>query len=402
MGKTPNLIIIGGGILQRETLFECENRGWGKVLVDGDQNCSCSKSPYFNRDYFIQSGDFHNPKTVLSDVKKFLSKNRHVKPMGVYTQGCDSAYAVAYVAEGLGLPNIGVDVAFRTNNKIAMRKAFEKFGVPQPKFMVDDIGTMAFPLVFKSVDNCASRGLTIVREESQIPKAVVTSLKYSHDKRVLVEEFIDGEEYSVDTIVYKGKVYPAGISDRVFLNKDNYAIQNGSITPSFLSEEKQKRMYWIMQDCADALGVRWGALKGDLIASGHDIKVLEVTARLSGGFDSQYRKPYSYGVNLIKATIDLACGLPLDFSDLIPRWVKFSQTFTVFPKPGVIKEIRGYEETERIPGIRQIFMVKNVGDVVDYKHCADRVVHIVACRDTYEQLQETVKTAQETLQFITE
>jgi hypothetical protein len=158
-----------------------------------------------------------------------------------------------------------------------------------------------------------------------------------------------------------------------------------------------------MQDCADALGVKWGALKGDLIVDkDNQIKVLEVTARLSGGFDSQFRKPLSYGINLIKATIDLACGKELDFADLIPRWSKFSQTFTVFPKPGIIKEIRGEEELRKIPGIKMVSITKHVGELVEYKTCADRVIHIVASADTYEDLQKIIKRARETIQFITE
>jgi biotin carboxylase len=189
----------------------------------------------------------------------------------------------------------------------------------------------------------------------------------------------------------------------VFLPKTSYAVQDGSITPSFLPAETQQRMYWIMQDCADALGVKWGALKGDLIIDkDNKIYVLEVTARLSGGFDSQFRKPYSYGINLIKATIDLACGKELDFADLIPKWSKFSQTFTVFPKPGIIKDIVGLDELRKIPGIKQVFLTKHIGELVEYKTCADRVIHIIAVDDTYEGLQKTIKLARETVKFITE
>jgi biotin carboxylase len=149
--------------------------------------------------------------------------------------------------------------------------------------------------------------------------------------------------------------------------------------------------------------VKWGALKGDLIVdSNNKVYVLEVCARLSGGFDSQYRKPYSYGINLIKATIDLACGKELDFTDLIPKWSKFSQTFTVFPKPGIIKEIKGEAELRKIPGIKKVFITKHVGELVEYKTCADRVVHIVACADTYEDLQKCINKARKTIQFITE
>jgi len=395
-GKYPNLLIIGGGSLQYETLVQCNSLGLGKILVDADPFCYCARSPIFNNDYFIKAST-RDYKLVLSKVKEWLKKHKDVRIVGVYTQGQDFAYTVAYVAKHLGLPSIGVDVAFRTNNKIAMREAFEKAGIPQPRFR--DVN---YPCVIKATDNCASRGLTILKNPKGLEEAISLAKKYSTDGKYIQEEFIDGEEYSVDTVVYKGVVYPCGISDRIFLPKDNFAVQDGSITPSFLSEEIQQRMYWVMQDCADALGVKWGAFKGDLILDkDNHVKVLEVTARLSGGFDSQYRKPYSFGINLIKATIDLACGKELDFSDLIPKWNKFSQTFTVFPKPGIIKEIRGLDELKKIPGIRNYFLTKDVGDVVEYKHCADRVIHIIACRDTYKELQETIQKAKETVQFIT-
>lgn len=398
--KRPNLLIIGGGVLQHQTLVECCKLGLGKTLVDQDPDCYCARSPLFNQDYFIKAST-KNPQEVLSQTKKWLKEHRDVKIVGVYTQGQDCAVTVAYVAKRLGLPSIGDDVAYRTNNKLAMRSILGAAGIPQPAW--GSRAKLSYPFVIKSTDNCASRGVTIVRKYEEIDRALKLAVSNSSDGRYLEEQFIDGKEYSVDTVVYKGIVYPGGISDRVFLDKNEYAIQDGSITPSFLPAEIQQRMYWIMQDCADALGVKWGALKGDLIVdSNNKVYVLEVCARLSGGFDSQFRKPYSYGINLIKATIDLACGKELDFTDLIPKWSKFSQTFTVFPKPGIIKEIRGEEELKKITGIKQVFITKKVGDKVDYKNCADRVIHIVACRDSYTELQETIQQAKDTIQFITE
>jgi biotin carboxylase len=238
-GRYKNLLIIGGSELQYETLVQCNEMGLGKILVDGNPNCYCARSPIFNSNYFIHAST-KDPKEVLSQTKEWLKKHRNVKIVGVYTQGTDAAVTVAYVAKRLGLPSIGDDVAYRTNNKIAMRKAFEKAGIPQPRF------EGKFPVVVKSTDNCASRGLTIVKDHGKLDEAISHAIKYSSDGKYLVEEFIDGDEYSVDTVVYKGVVYPGGISDRVFLPKTNYAIQDGSITPSFLPAETQQRIYWVM------------------------------------------------------------------------------------------------------------------------------------------------------------
>ena len=75
--KRPNLLIIGGGSLQHQTLIECSNLDLGKILVDGNTNCFCANSPYLNPDYFIHA-DVRNPKLVLSEVKKWLGRNRKV------------------------------------------------------------------------------------------------------------------------------------------------------------------------------------------------------------------------------------------------------------------------------------------------------------------------------------
>jgi len=396
--KSKYLLIIGGGLLQEQTLVECNKLGLRKIIVDGNEDCYCSKSPYFNKDNFILA-DISKPDLVLYQLKKWLRVHR-ANIVGVYTQGCDFTYTVAYVAKKLGLPSIGLETAYLSHNKLAMRERFKDCNIRQP-FVYSDTHFISFPLVVKPTDNCASRGITIVNHQNKLSQAIEYAKHFSSDGKYLVEEFIDGKEYSVDTIVYKGKVYPAGISDRVFLEKNNYAIQDGSLTPSLLPAQLQERMYEVMQDCATALGVKWGALKGDLIVRDNKVYVLEVTTRLSGGFDSQFRKPYSLGINLIKATIDLACGKELDFSDIVPKWNKCSATFSVFPQEGIIRAITGLEELQRLKGIKQVFFTKKIGERVQYKNCADRVVHIVACRNTYNELQETIQKAKETIQFIT-
>ena len=406
-GKRKNLLIIGGGILQYQTIIQASELKLGKILVDGNPDCYCRKSPYFNDDYFIHCST-KDIKGIINKVKQFLKKHR-VKIVGVYTQGCDVEYTVACVAKALGLPGIKPESAFACNNKIEMHQRFSEADIPQAKYAVvdnlkqarDKANELGYPCVIKSVDNCGSRGLTVVNSDLQVNTAFFIAQEYSQDKRVLLEEFLEGNEYSVDTIIYKGKLYPAGISDREFIQKDNYAIQTGSLTPSLLPGITQSGMYWIMKLAARALGVDKGAFKGDLIIHNGAIKVLEVTARLSGGFDSQYRKPYSFGVNLIKATMDIAMGKKLDFSDIIPQWFKYSKTFSLFPKPGIVKEIRGLKEAESIPGVMHIFFMVKEGDKIDYKHCADRVVHIVIMGNTLQELRDTQNKVLSTLRIIT-
>jgi len=242
----------------------------------------------------------------------------------------------------------------------------------------------------KPLDNSASRGMTRLASSDGLKKAIEDAFDSCFaNKAALIEKEIPGQEYSVDTILYQGVLYPAGISDRVFQAKERYAVQSGSRTPSLLPAATQDAMYKKMADAAKAVGISDGAFKGDLIVRSDtgEVEIIEITARTSGGHDSQLRKPLSFGIDLMKATMDIALGQPLDPLDLIPRWVKWSSTFAIFPEPGLVKNISGFDEAMAIPGVVDIAILVKPGDIVKpYTHSATRTNFITCVADTYEQL----------------
>ncbi len=398
------IIVIGGGILQVPTVEIAHSMGLKVCIMDKSKDAPALK---IADDYRLVS-----TKDIEEAIKqaKLFAENHNV--VGVYTQGCDVELTVAKVAEALNLPHINIDSANDCNNKIKMRERLAKHNVSGPKFAWADsyddallkAAQIGYPLVVKSIDNSASRGITIIDNEKKLEAACKEAQKYSfYDKRILLEEYLEGEEYSVDTIVYDGILYPCGISDREFDFSHEYAVQTGSVTPSRLSEDIQEKMYKLMDNAAKAMGITKGAFKGDLILCNNEPKVIEITARLSGGFDSQYRKPYSFGINLIKATIDIAIGNKLDFRDIIPRWVKYSKTVCPFPKPGKIIAISGLDELRKMKGVRNIILNVKVGDIIeDYKHCANRVGYIIISSDSYEDMKELEKQVLDTLDIHTE
>lgn len=393
------LLIIGGGILQVPAVEVAHTMGLKVIVADKSLDAPAMKDADVKAE--LSTKDI---EATIQYAKEFAKSHNLV---GVYTQGCDVEITVAEVAHALGLPGIDVESAYDCNNKIRMRERLAKHNVAGPKFdfahnyedAIEKAKKVGYPLVVKSIDNSASRGIRIIDSEAQLKEACDEAQKYSfYDKRILLEELLVGEEYSVDTVVYEDVLYPAGVSDREFDFSKEFAVQTGSLTPSLLPEEMQEKMYKLMAEAAKAMGIDKGAFKGDLIICDGEPKIIEITARLSGGFDSQYRKPYSFGINLIKATMDIAIGNKLDFRDLIPKWVKYSKTTSPFPKAGKIVAIKGLEETKKLPGVKQVIMVVKEGDVVeDYKHCAHRVGYIVVTGDSYEQLKEREKKALETL-----
>lgn len=394
------ILIIGGGELQIPGLRRAKELGFTTYLLDGSEKCVAKEHADFF--YHVDINDLEGAAEV---AKKLKSEG---KIIAVYTQGHDVAYTVAYAAKAAGLPGIEVESALNCKSKIRMRRLLSKEGVENVRFATaknldearEAVKKVGFPCYVKPVDSWACKGVTKITEEDEIEPTFNEALKFCNfTKEVLIEEELKGEEYSVDTVLYQGKLYPAGVSDRIFLPKEKYAVHIGSRTPSLLPEEVQAAMYEKMDKAAKALLVKDGAFKGDLLVDENGkVRILEVTARTSGGFDSQLRKPFSFGMDLLKATIDIACGLPLDPVDLIPKWVKWSSTISVIHDSGVIVDIQGEEELRKIKGVRDVYFRSKVGDMVKpLVHSAARTNQIISSADTLEDLLKIEDKIRETL-----
>lgn len=398
------LLVVGGGLLQVFALKRAQELGIKTCLADGSETCAAR--PYADHFYLVSTKDIRGMEQL---AKKLVAEG---KISGVYTQGADVEYTVACAARAAGLPGIDPAAALNCNNKIKTRKLLADAGISKIPFVAVEspdealsaIAHIGFPCYVKPADNCASRGMTRLTSVGGLRQAVQEAIEACFSiKMALIERESQGDEYSVDTILYKGILYPAGISDRTFQPKEHYAVQIGSRTPSLLPTKTQDAMYTLMDAAARALGVTDGAFKGDLIVTkAGEVEIIEVTARTSGGHDSQLRKPLSFGIDLMKCTMDIALGSQLNPLDLIPRWVKWSSTFAIFPNPGIVSKISGLKETKALSGVADVTLLIAVGDRIEpYTHSAKRTNFITCVADTHEQLLALEEKIRQTLHIET-
>ncbi|PIN76962.1 hypothetical protein COV17_00215 [Candidatus Woesearchaeota archaeon CG10_big_fil_rev_8_21_14_0_10_36_11] len=405
--EKKGILIVGAGLLQIAAVQKAKELGYYVYITDMNTQSEAAKMA--DEVFAISTKDIG---AHVQLAKRLKAENKIV---AVYTQGCDVEYTVAMAARAAGLPGIDPEAALNCNDKVKMRTVLNEKNVDYVKFasaktneeVIDAVRRVGFPCIIKPLDNSASRGVKVLHEgitDQEIIAAFNDAINFCFmRKEVIIEEFFTGDEYSVDTVMYKGKLFPAGVSDRQFRPVKEYSVQVGSLTPSLLPEKMQADMYTLMEKAALALGVDNGAFKGDLIIINGKPRIIEVTARTSGGFDSQYRKPYSFGIDIIKATIDIAAGKEMDPCDLVSKWMKWSKTTSVFPEPGIIKNIKGLEELEKMSGVRNIFHSMKVGDEVkDYRNCASRINHIVIVADTFDELNKLEDKVHATLQIETE
>jgi biotin carboxylase len=375
---TKELLIIGGGLLLIPTVKVAKSMGLKVTVVD--QNPAAPSAAYADD---LLKASTYNPAEVVSSIREHGWEHRF---SGVFTAGADVEITVAEVAESLGLPGIRPDVAHRTNNKLLTKKALVDAGVPTPRTLsvatgkecVEAASELGLPVVVKPLNNCASRGVSFVEKISDLAAAFENARRFGSNGTILVESFLEGTTHTVEMIVWKKSFHVASIIDTVH-GYPPFFVELYHVNPTRRSASDQAEMVRLAEAAGKAAGIEEGVNKVDIIFGKDGPRVMEMTARLSGGFHCQYTTPLACGTNNIRAAIRIALGEAPDMQDIIPQKKACAISKGVFPRPGVIKSIRGLEEARRIPGVAEIFVLRNIGESVGpYEHGADRPAYIIA------------------------
>ena len=141
---------------------------------------------------------------------------------GIVSFSLESALpTVAYVAKKLGLVSNSEESIKLTQSKFAQRQALEKAGIPVPKYYLieneDNLDNVncRFPVIVKPVDSGGSQGICKVETKDKLEEAYKYAICFSRTSKVIIEEYIDGREFSVEYISHQGKHFFLQITDKV-------------------------------------------------------------------------------------------------------------------------------------------------------------------------------------------
>ncbi len=357
------LLIVGGGIMQVPAVRRAKELGL--TVIVSDYNPSAPAVPL--ADFFVKASTL-NAKETLDEVVKLLDREG-LKLDGVLTVGTDASFTVAVISEKFGLTGISPEVAFRCTNKSAMREALKNAGVPVSKFFsvsneldaVNSFEKLGGVVVVKPADSMGARGVRACETEEEVVEAFRKAKQFSRSGIVVVEEYIEGDELSIDSIVWNGETTITGIADRI-IEFYPYFVETGHIIPSSKPDSVLREAVEVFKKGVNALGITVGAAKGDVKVSDKGVFIGEIAARLSGGFMSGWTYPYSSGVDLMEAVIRIALGFPPQ--DLTPKKKMFVVERSIVAPPGKIIRISGLDKAKRSAGVKELFFDAREGDVV--------------------------------------
>ena len=395
--KNKKIIIIGAGLLQVPAIQIAQDMGLYAIVFDYNKDAHGMKIA--DLPMVVSTRDVDGSVRAARDLSKQMEIN------GVITVGTDASTTVAAVANALGLPGNRFEDAYAASNKIRMRERFKKNNVPQPNFFpvwnyeetIEAFRHLNKPVVLKPADNMGARGVMKVENESDILAAFNRAKSSSPSGEVIIEEYMDGPELSIDMLIYDNEIYVTGVADRI-IEYPPFFIETGHIMPSNLDKDKIDNAIKVMKDGIKALNLKIGAAKGDIKVTKNGAMVGEIAARLSGGFMSAYTYPLSTGVNLIKNAIEIALGNPP--SDLKPKWNKFSVEKAFLPGTGIIESIDGIEKAKNINGIKEVFIKTKAGDIlVPPTNNLDKAGNVIAVGSTRDEAIAIANKAIDSVHF---
>lgn len=318
-----NLAIIGASYLQLPLIEKAKEMGYTTHVFAW----ACNDVGEIAADYFY-------PISII-EKDNILEKCKEIGICGICSIASDlAAITVNYVADKLGLNGNSMRSTEISTNKHLMRLAFEQANDPSPKSVLVDATTnleslaFEYPIIVKPTDRSGSRGIYKLNDGRDLKKAVEIAISESFEKKALIEEFVEGQEYSVEYISFQGCHYFLAMTQK-FTTGAPHFIETGHLEPAPVDVDVLEHAKKIVTHALDTLGIKNSASHSEIkIDNDGNIKIIEIGGRMGGDCIGSDLVFYSTGIDFVRCVIQVACGIKPDLNSIRkPQKVKSEFVF---------------------------------------------------------------------------
>lgn len=398
--KSKKIMILGASILQLPAIQQAKEMGLHVIAVDMNPDAIG----------FKESGIQCEVISTI-DIPAVLKCAKENAIDGIMTLASDMPMqTVALVAEELGLVGVSKETALKATNKAFMRDALQDCNVPIPLYhrvndyhgfleAVNDIVGRGYKCIVKPADNSGSRGIDLLKSQTpeNLQKAYDYSKTFSRTGELVVEEYMEGSEVSVETLSINGICHVIQITDKITTGAP-YFVEMGHSQPSMLSEKIKEEIAEVAKAANKALGIMDGPSHTEIKVTKDGPKIVELGARLGGDNITTHLVPLSTGVNMVECCIKIALG---EAPDLTVKCNKAAAIRYFKTSCGIVKNIIGIHDAELVPSVKQVSIVHGVGEELkEIKSSTDRAGFVICQADSVVEAVNECEVAIGKVQFI--
>jgi len=387
--KQKAVLIFGVGPLQESIINRAKLMGLYTVGIDPAEDAACRN--VVDAFEIVGGQDYDGTCAV---VEKYGID-------AIVTAATDKPLVMmARIAKKYGFPFYSVETAQWSTDKFQMKQRFEFGDVPHARgvlvspgcwqLAVGDSGQkliangqeLCLPVIVKPRDNSGSRGVKLCRTKEELEQSMAEALEYSKLDSVLVEEFIEGPEYSIEALHYNAishsplaisGIEPTANSQQPtakviqFTEKKTtefpYNVELGHIQPANISEENKQKIREIISKIGAALHFENCPSHTELKINNRGIFVIETSPRLGGDYITSTLTPLSTGVNMEDELLKIALGEQIHPQ---PEQIQYSGVrFFAFKEESIIKHTLNEEFVKGWPHVVDFSFNLKEGDKVN-------------------------------------
>ena len=298
------VLIFGVGELQRSIIRRAKLKGLFTIGIDPCADAECKDE--VDAFEIVGGQDFEGTCVI---VEKYGVD-------AIVTAATDKPLVMmARVAEKYGFPFYSIETAQWSTDKYQMKQRFLEGGVPCARgrliAKVEEAEDLYYPLIVKPRDNSGSRGVKLCRNKEELQEAMQEALQYSHLDTVLVEEYIEGQEYSIEGLHYDGKSEVIQFTEKT-TTEFPYNVELAHKQPANLTEEQKNDIRELVSKIANCMHFENCPSHTELKINERGIFIIETSPRLGGDYITSTLVPLSTGINMEDQLLNIALGEKVD------------------------------------------------------------------------------------------
>ncbi|WP_217254030.1 ATP-grasp domain-containing protein [Streptomyces sp. AC602_WCS936] len=362
------VLIIGG---RPENLRKAKACGLGVVHVQHPERFTSEHAAHVDAALLVDPADWDALEPLVLTAHKVYGFTSAVTTVEA------SVEVTGRINDLLGLDGVSHTVARRLRDKLSMREHLAAAGAPTVAAaeVTDRAGLAAFgarhgyPFIAKPVDGIGSLAVRLVENEADVDaawEAIERTRGRDHQYaklfpigKFLMEEYIDGPEYSVEAFTFAGRHVVVAITEKL---TDANFVERGHLIPARLDESAERTVEAAVVEFLDAVGVKEGPSHTELRLSSRGPRVIESHNR-PGGDRIRDLVEAVYGFDFELYSVAGTSGA-LPALDARPSPRQGAATLFLQAGPGVVTAVEGAEEARTAEGVLVVDLAVEPGDVI--------------------------------------
>lgn len=386
----------------REAIRAAARLGYFTVLFTSNERQIQQRKEYIDVHEMVFV-DTTNLLAMKKEILSLKSKGNEIKTIASFV---DSNVSNAFTLCEEFCPNgTSASAAFIMENKAGTRAKLAglsfspKYLTIQPGKNLDAKSMDAlpdYPLIVKTASSTGSKDVLHATDDVQLQRHIAKLQEKNPLEAVIIEEFIEGEQYLVEAIVHNKEIQIAGVIQQEITFGKRFIITGYgvlAIVPRQLNDSIKE----VLTSIVEKLAIQNGALHVEMRLTKNGWRLIEINPRISGGAMNNMLKA-AFGYDLTEETIKLYLGEQPTL-EIKQRHFVFTQ-YVIIDKRGILEKVTGKGRARKSPGIVEVYVKPKKGQLLTPPlSMGHRYAYVIAQGRTLAIAKGLAKKAAEEITF---